>query len=270
MSGIRQMLEVPQSFFNKATLAEKHGKITDIKVAPHGGHYVFVDGVEHYVPPALDVVVHVGQTMEAGDSLSDGVPKPDELVHHKGLGAGREYFVNTLHKLFKGAGADMDRRHLELLARADLNYVRVLDHSEAHPEIVRGDVISYQQFKAVSEMNTEAIPVEKSLGHALGKEVMHFTAGTTITPSLIETLKAHGVKQVWVSKTAPRVEFLMKPITRTPLMNPDWLARLAHRYLKESLMKGAHNADVSDLHSTHPIPAYAYGATFGQGPDGRY
>jgi DNA-directed RNA polymerase subunit beta' len=270
MAGIRQLVEVPQSFFAKATLAEKAGKVTEIKAAPHGGFYVYVDGVEHYSAPTLDVTVHVGQHVEAGDCLNNGVPKPDELVQHKGLGAGREYLVKALHGLFRDAGPDLDKRHLELLARADINYVRVAEHSDHHPNLLKGDVVSYQHFKEIAEQNTHDVPVDKAVGHVLGKEILHFTVGTPITESIVASLKAHNVKQVWVSKTAPRVEFLMKPLTRTPLLNPDWMARLSHRYLKESLMKGAHNSDVTNLHGPHPIPAYAFGAEFGTGPEGRY
>ena len=270
MSGIRQLVEVPQSFFMKACLAEIPGKVTEIKPAPHGGHYVFVNGVEHYTAPNLEVIVHVGQHVEAGDALDNGVPKPDELVHHKGLGAGRDYLVDALHRLYKDAGPDMDRRHLELLVRADLNHVRIADHSDKHPELIRGDVVSYQTFKAIAEKDTHAVPLEKAEGHILGKEIFHFTVGTPITASIVNTLKLHNVKNVWVSTSAPRVEFIMKPITRNPLLNPDWMARMAHRYLKDTLMRGAHVSDVSDLQGPHPIPGYAYGITFGQGPEGRY
>jgi hypothetical protein len=271
LPGLRQLLEVPQSFIHKATLAERPGKVTEIKTAPHGGHYVYVEGEEHYIPPNLEVTVKVEQVVEAGDALCNGVPKPDELVKHKGLGAGRAYLVNTLHRLYRDSNAgDLDKRHFELLARADLNHVRVAEHSDHHPDVLKGDVISYAQYKAIAEQNTHEVTLDKADGHVLGKEVLHFTAGTPLTASIVNTLKQHGVKSVAVSTTAPHVEFMMKPITRNPLLNPDWMARLAHRYLKESLMKGAHMADVSNLHGTHPIPAYAYGAEFGTGPEGRY
>jgi len=270
LSGLRQLLEVPQSFFNKAALAEKHGKITKIEPAPHGGNYIYVDGLQHYASPNLKVLVHVGQTVEAGDVLSEGVPKPDELVRHKGFGAGRQYLVDALHDLYGGQGLNVDKRHLELLARVDLSHVRIAEHSDKHPELLKGDVVHYNTYKKAVGESTRDIPVDRAEGHLLGKEVLHFTAGTQITPSIVATLKAHQVKTVAVSDTAPRVEFLMKPMTRNPLLHPDWMARMAHRYLKESLVRGAHFGDQSNLHGTHPVPAYAYGAEFGGGNDGRY
>lgn len=270
LAGVRQMVEVPQSFVNKATLADHAGTVTKVVVAPHGGHYVYVDGREHYVSPNLEVLVHPDQVVEAGDALSDGVPKPDELVAHKGLGVGRQYLVDALHRLYKKQGVDVDRRHLEILAKADLNHVRILDHSPEHPELLRGDVVSYETYRHAIGQDGTLTPVDKAVGHVLSKEVLHFTAGTPLTPSIVATLKKHGVSQVEAMINAPRIEFLMKPMTRNPLLNPDWLARMSHRYLKDSLMRGAHFGDATDFASTHPVPAYAFGETFGAGKDGRY
>jgi DNA-directed RNA polymerase subunit beta' len=270
LAGVRQMIEVPQSFFNKATLADRAGHVTRISTAPHGGHYVYVDGHEHYVAPNLSVLVHAGQRVEAGDVLSEGVPKPDEVVAHKGLGAGRHYLVDALHRLYKKQGVDVDKRHLEILAKADLNHVQILSQADAHPELLRGDVVSYEKYRASLGKNLMSVPLAKAQGRTLGKEILHFTAGTPLSPSIINTLQQHGVTHVEISETAPDVSFVMKPMTRNPLLSPDWLARMSHRYLKDSLLKGAHFGDATDFHSTHPVPAYAYGVEFGAGKDGRY
>lgn len=270
LSGVRQMIEVPQSFFNKATLADHAGIVRKIAPAPHGGHYVYIENHEHYVPPTLAVLVSVGTAVEAGDALSEGVPKPDEVVAHKGLGVGRQYLVDALHRLYKKQGVDVDKRHLEILAKADLNHVQVLSHSDHHPELLRGDIVTYEKYRASLGKNLTKVSLDKAQGHTLGREILHFTAGTPLTPSIVSTLRQHGVKEVEISETAPDVAFIMKPMTRNPLLSPDWMARMSHRYLKDSLLKGAHFGDATDFHSTHPVPAYAYGVEFGSGKDGRY
>lgn len=269
MKGVRQLLEIPQSFLHKATLAEHDGKVERVETAPQGGHYVWVGDTRHYVSPDLHVRVGTGQLVEAGDSLSDGVPKPDEIVRHKGLGAGRKYLVDTLHSVYQGAGADVDRRHLETLARSVLDHVQVADPGEAHG-FVKGDVVSYNRYAAAAAASTRRVPLADAVGESLGKAVLHFTAGTRVTPSLRDELVRRGVKEVDVTEDAPIVEPFMRPASRTPLLNPDWMARLAHRYLKESLLAGAHRGDVSELHSYSPVPAYAAGTEFGEGPEGRY
>lgn len=270
LSGFRQLLEVPKSFFNKATLAEKDGTVTKVQAAPHGGTYVYVDGAEHYVSPNLAVLVHIGDKVEAGDVLSEGIPKPDELVEHKGFGAGRQYLVEQLSNIYGSQGINMDKRHLELVARAELSHVRVASHSDAHPKLVKGDIVHYNDFRDAVSGKTRSLPLDQAAGHVLGKETLQYTVGTKLTPSVVSYLKNHGVKSVEVAEDAPEIEFLMKPMTRNPLFNPDWMARMAHRYLKENLLKGAHIGDASDLHGIHPVPAYAYGAEFGSGSDGKY
>jgi hypothetical protein len=229
-----------------------------------------VDHVQHYAGPNLKILVHGGQKVEAGDVLSEGIPKPDELIKHKGFGAGRQYLVDTLHDIYRGQGINVDKRHLELVARADLNHIKVLEHSDNHPELVKGEVLPYTMYRDAAAGHSKVVPLGQAAGGVLGKELLHFTAGTPLTPSVVEKLKQHGIKDVSVATDLPRVEFLMRPMARNPLLHPDWMARLSHRYLKDSLLQGARTGASSDRHSTHPVPAYAYGAEFGAGPEGRY
>jgi hypothetical protein len=270
LSGFRQLTDIPQSFFNKATLASHDGKITNVVVAPQGGHYVHVNEQSHYVPPALRVAVKRGARVEAGDRLSTGIPKPDEVVQHKGLGAGRQYLADALYDVYSESGINLDKRHLELLAKTDLNNVRIMDVDSGDLGVMRGDIVDYNRFRAAIAEQSAMRPLEDAQGELLGNNVLHHTVGTRITPALIAEFKRKGVKQVPVAPRVPRHEMIMKPIARTPLMNPDVLARLAHRNLKQSLLEGAAFGDRSDIHGTHPIPAFVFGAEFGTGPGGRY
>jgi len=270
VKGVRQLIEVPESFAHKATLAEETGSVSKITKAPHGGHYITVNGTDHYAGPSLELLVRVGQHVEAGDALTDGIPKPDEVVRHKGLGAGRKYFADQLYQTYDRSGANLDKRHFELMARADLSHVRVLETSEHHPELTRGDIVHYNQLRTVLGKDTQTLALDKAVNHVLGKEALHFTAGTVLTPQVVAALKYAGIREVTVAKNPPHTEALMKPMTRAPQLNPDWLARMAFRFLKDTALKGAQYGQTSDLHSTHPVPAYAAGAEFGLGADGRY
>ena len=270
VKGVRQLIEVPESFFHKATLAEHPGTITKVVKAPHGGHYIHVDNTEHYAGPQLEVLVAPGKVVEAGDALSDGVLKPDEVVRHKGLGAGRKYLAEQLHDVYSRSGANLDKRHFELLARADLSHVRVLEASDAHPELLRGDIIHYNQLRDLLGKDAHTVTLDKAAGHTLGHESLHYTAGTSLTPSVIENLRQQGVKDVSIAKSPPVIEHLMKPMTRAPLLNPDWMARMAFRYLKGTVLDGARFGETSDIHGTHPVPGYAHGTEFGNGPNGGY
>jgi DNA-directed RNA polymerase subunit beta' len=270
LAGFKQLTEVPQSFFNRAVLADRPGLITGIAAAPQGGHYVDVDREQHYVPPNLGVQVQRGDRVEAGDVLSDGIPRPDDVVKYKGLGVGRQYLVDQLQGIYRRHGLDMDRRHLELLAKTDLNYVKVMDRDAEQLGLLRGDVVDYNQFRKLIADQSRPLPLADAIGETLADNMLHYTAGTRVTPAVAADLRRVGVKTVPVAPRIPLHEPLMKPISRTPLLRPDWLARLAHRNLKESLLEGAAFGETSELHGTHPIPPLVIGASFGAGPPERY
>jgi hypothetical protein len=262
------MLEVPKSFVNKATLSTSEGKVTAVDRAPQGGFNIHVGDMKHYVPPGLSPVVRTGQRVTPGDALSDGIPKPDEVVQYKGLGAGRKYMVDKLHDIYRDRGLDIDKRHFEILAKSHLNHVRIDDDPEErfHP----GEIVNYTTLMKTLGEDVKDKPVNEAVGNVLAQGYMHHTAGTPVTTDVAKELRQNGIRVVNVSKRPPKISFFMSSLSRNPLLNPDWMARLGHRYLKESLLEGAHFGQFSDIHGTHPIPAYVYGREFGQGTRGRY
>ena len=268
LKGFRNFLEIPQSFTNKAILAEQAGKVGNITRAPQGGFNISVGEESYYTPPGLDVQVEKGQSVLPGDALSDGIPKPDEIVALKGMGEGRKYMVEQMHKVYKNQGLDVDKRHLEILARSHLNHVEILDDPENR--FFPGELVSYPALLKTLKSDSRSIALDKSRDKMMSQGHLHHVAGTTITPEIMRELKSKGFKNVSIARKPPSIAFAMRPIQRNPLLNPDWMARLGHRYLKDSILEGAHFGQKSDIHSTHPIPAYVYGTAFGTGRGKRY
>jgi DNA-directed RNA polymerase subunit beta' len=270
IKGVRQLLEIPESFLHKATLAEHAGEVGKVEAAPQGGNYVWVDQTRHYVAPAMKVVAKTGQKVEAGDVLSEGVPKPDEIVRYKGLGQGRQYLVDVMHDVYKRAGANVDKRHLETLAKSVLNHVYIADVGKDDHGFLKGDIVNYNRYVDALANSRKNVDIKDAIGETLAGNVLHFTAGTPVTQTMHDEMAKRGIAKVNIAHDAPRIEPVMRPASRTPLLNPSWLQRLAHRYLKDSLLSGAHRGDVSDTHSYNPAAAYAEGTAFGQGEDGKY
>lgn len=270
LKGVRQLLEIPKAFRHESVLAPIPGMITSVERAPQGGHYITIEKKKLYAAPELTVRVVKGDRVVAGDALTDGVPNPSKVVNYKGIGPGRAYFVDALHGVYKAEGINLDRRHVELLAKADLNHVRVLDHDPEHPELLRGDIVPYNTFRDAYAKDAVVLSVKDALGRRLGQEIFHFTVGTPITPAVQRELQARGVKEIKVMKKTPNVEFVMKPLAQNPMLHPDWMGRMAHRFLKGTLQQAAQTGETADIHSSHPVPAYVYGAEFRHGPNGSY
>ena len=107
---LTSLAKVPKVFPDRATLATIDGEVTKIEDAPQGGTYIYVtadrggEEKRHYVAPGYDLDVKVGDTVEAGDQMSDGVIDPSELVKYKGIGEGRRYWANRFTQAIRDTG----------------------------------------------------------------------------------------------------------------------------------------------------------------------
>jgi hypothetical protein len=268
LKGLRQFLEMPSTFANKAVLADVEGKVGKIEKAPQGGYNINIGGVAHYAPPDVSPKVKPGQKVAPGDVLTDGIPKPDELVRYKGLGAGRKYMIDQLHDTYRAQGADVDKRHFEVLARTHLNHVQIDEDPEER--FYPGEVVNYNTMLKELAKDTTTLPLKKAKGQMLAQGYLHHTAGTIVTPEVAKDLSKSGIKKVQLAKQPPKISFVAQSITNNPLLNPNWMARLGHRRLKQTVLEAAHFAEKADIHGTHPVPGFVYGAEFGKGPKGRY
>ena len=264
------LAKVPKVFPDRATLATVDGTVSKIEEAPQGGTYIFVTDPhgadqKHYVAPGYDLSVKVGDELEAGDQLADGVIDPSELVKYKGIGEARRYWANRFTQAIRDSGMAANRRNAEVLARTVMNTVRLNSEDEAG-EGLPGDVVTYTRwsngFKPRSN-SVEVAPTVASLGKYLEQPVLHYTIGTRVTPSVLKTLKKFKVERMMVNDSEPDVTPFMERIEDSNAEKPDWIARLGTTYLKSRLQEDVARGAESHLHSTEPYPGIAKGVEFG-------
>ena len=267
---ISSLAKVPKVFPDKAVLSTVDGTVSKIEDAPQGGKYIIVtdkhgEESRHYVSPGYDIDVKVGQELEAGDQMSDGVIDPSELVKYKGIGEGRRYWATRFTKAIRDSGMAANRRNAEVLARTVMNTVRLNNEDEAG-EGLPGDVVTYTRWSdGFKPRKTSAIvaPTVSSIGKYLEQPVLHYTIGTRITPSVIKTMKKFKVDKMMVNDTAPDVTPFMERIEDSNAEKGDWIARLGTTYLKSRLQEDVARGAQSRLHSTEPYPGIAKGIEFG-------
>ena len=241
--------------------------VSRVEAAPQGGHHVYVGGSSHYIPPTKKVAVNKGDKIEAGDMLSTGVPNPAELVQYKGLGAGRKYLVDSYKKVYEMQGTDMDQRHFETLAKSQLNFVRV---NSSVGNFLPGEVVPYNKFIQEAIEDSKDASLASSLGKTLAEPVLHHLPGTRITRSMLADFKSAGLRKVKITEDDIDAEAVMAPASRTPLLNPDWMERLSHRYQKDTLLDAVQYGERSNLHGHTPYTAIAFGKELRKGPRGTY
>jgi DNA-directed RNA polymerase subunit beta' len=260
---INQLVQVPKTFTGGAAHSQIDGKVGSIYDAPAGGKYVMINGQRHYVQTGFNVHVKTGDTVEAGDVISDGLPNPAEIVTHKGIGEGRRYFVDILRKVYKDSSMGAHRRNIELLSRGLINHVRLQEEmGDYNPE----DVVPYDVLEHVYEPRDghEVVRPKQAVGRYLEKPILHYSIGTKVRPSMLKDMEHFGVSQLTVHPEPPPFQPEMIRAMENLVHDPDWMTRQLGSNLKKGLLVGAHRGAVSDEAGTSFVPGLARAETFGQ------
>lgn len=264
--AFKMTVEMPESFYMRAPVAEVSGKIESITTAPQGGFDLRIGGTAHYVPPKRKLKVKEGQRVENGDVLSSGIPSPSDVIKHKGIGAGRYHMVKALKEVYNDSGVSVDQKHLEMAARSQINYVKALDRVG---DVLPGEILPYQAARKAFSESGASTSLSKSMGKVLTKPTLHHLAGTKVNSVMAKDFKDAGIKSLEVSNTAPKFEPIALSASRTPLLNPNWMQRLGWRYQKQTLIDAATSGETADLSGYNPISALASGV-IGRKEKGRY
>ncbi len=267
LKAFKQFVEIPKNFFYKAPLASTSGKVTSIEKAPQGGFDLHIGSEHHYVPPGRTLSVNKGDDVEAGDLLADGIPAPDEIIKHKGIGAGREYLVKSLRSTYEDSGVKIDQRNLELLAKTQLNYVKVV---KPIGDLIEEDVVPLSEVTKNIRNTGKDSRVTDSIGKVLTKPIFEHPIGTVITKRIAEDILDKGGSTIQVAESSPVLKPIMVSASRTPLLNPNWMQRLGYRYQKNTIMDAASYKQKANIHGHDPMAALAYGREFTRGPKGEY
>lgn len=261
---IQQFTQSPEKFKDRAAVSELDGKVTSIEDAPQGGKFVFVGDEKHYVPTGHAVEVNVGDVVEAGDQLSEGLVDPEDIVRLKGLGAGRLYYNDRLNQILADSGAKTDKRNTEILARAALRHVKITGN-ESVGNYLPDDVVDYNSLQSTYVMPEDTIisTPDAAIGKHLQQPALHYTIGTRITPSVAKDLKDNSYTSVYAADSKPEFEPEMIRLRTASHSNPDWIASLGTSYLTQQLQNASIRGDDSNyLYNDDYRPRLAFGVGF--------
>ena len=131
----------------KATIAEIGGKVIGIE-EQNGKHLITIEneaGVrEHVTNYNMKVRVSVGDTVEAGDKLTEGVISPKELLAVTDPLTAQEYILKEVQKVYKLQGVDISDKHIEIIVKRMINKVRITDAGDT--DFVEGLTVSLREF----------------------------------------------------------------------------------------------------------------------------
>ena len=165
---LRELLSVPDVIKKQGTLSTVNGRIEETRLAPQGGYFVYIGDkrVEHHVQQGRDLIVKNGDVVSAGDPISTGNYKPQEIAEHKGTLAAQQYVVNQIRRSYQDAGAVVRKPVIEVLAAAMMRTVEVTDDG-GEPDLAIGDVIHENDYENRKKRNQKitAKPTLLGLSH---------------------------------------------------------------------------------------------------------
>jgi len=266
---INQLLQLPKIVVGAAALAPVSGKVKKIVKGLAGGFDVTVGDQTVHVEKDLPLKVSIGQVVEAGDPLSEGVIKPQDLVKHKGMKAAQGYIASELQKAYSDQGVRIHAKIFETVVRSLGNTTKVLNNSK-DSDFIPGDVAPYTVVDNHNKNLNAVVPLNEAEGKKLLDSHGELRSGHILDGKDVAYLKSKGVKEIAIVKDPIIHAPLLKGMSTLPLLKRNWMANLGYRYIAKNLQEGAGQGWKTDLSDYHPIPAFAFGETFGKGEEGKY
>lgn len=265
--AINQLVQVPRTFKGGAAIAQTDGTVTAIEKAPQGGHFIMVNGVKHYVSAEFDPLVSLGDKIEAGDVISQGLPNPSEIVKYKGIGAGRWYFMKHFRDTLNASKISSNRRNIELLATGLINHARIVE-SDGTQDMLPDDVVEFNTLmrEYSPRIGTKDMRPKGAVGMYLEEPLYQYSVGTKVTPRIAKELAKRGLAKVKAHSDEPSFAPEMVRAMETLGYSDDWMVRLGGFHLKKNLLQSVHRGLGAEEHSESFIPSLARTVEFGKAP----
>jgi DNA-directed RNA polymerase subunit beta' len=224
---VQDLLWFPKTLPGSATLSTLSGKVTKIEKDPAGGHNVFVEGERHYVPQNRGVPIYDKKHLVVGTEVKKGLPISEGRVNPQ-----------------------------EMLPLTGIEPVQALLASNLN-DMYKDQGIRRRNHEVVIKALTNLTRI-KDAGSST-----HFIRGDFAPTTFVSSLNRKMAKGEHPIVHEP----LLKGVNVLPLdMQEDWMAKLNHEGLAETVINAAQQGWRSNIHGLHPIPAVVYAAELGKPP----
>ena len=112
---------------------------------------------EYVIPFGIQPRVKEGDTIHAGDNITDGAKNPHDILRICGLKDTHRYLVKEVQKVYKSQGVEINDKHIEVMVRQMLHKVKIEESGST--EFLPGEFVDMNVFEAA---NTKAIEEDKA------------------------------------------------------------------------------------------------------------
>ena len=108
---------------------------------------------EYDIPHGTHLAVHEGDKVEPGDRLNEGSLNPHDVLRIKGETQLQNYLVQEVQKVYRSQGVDINDKHIEVIVRAMLRKVKIIDGGDTR--MLPGQLVETSFFKEQNEKMQE-------------------------------------------------------------------------------------------------------------------
>ncbi len=127
---------------------KRKGKMT-IRVISEGGLEK-----DHHVPQDRHLLVHSGDSVNAGDPLIDGPMVPHDILRIKGEEELYRYMLDEVQNVYRAQGVVINDKHIEVILGQMLRKVQVENHGDT--DLLPGDVVDKFAFRRMNAAVADA------------------------------------------------------------------------------------------------------------------
>ena len=119
--GLAIITEIPGVAVINDTKKKREIIVTD----PESG-----ESKTYLIPYGSRIKIMDGQTLEAGDELTEGSVNPHDILRIKGVRAVQDYMIREVQRVYRLQGVEISDKHIEVLVRQMLKKIRIEDNGD--------------------------------------------------------------------------------------------------------------------------------------------
>lgn len=225
---------------------------------------------EHHVPRDRHLNVHAGDTVTAGDALTDGPLVPHDILRIKGEEALQNYLIAEIQNVYRSQNVNIDDKHVEIIVSQMMRKVEI--DAVGDSRFLPGEVADKFVFRKENERLVGSVKIS-DMGDAgdfvgvTGGTTQSLTTGDVIDKQELarinEKVQSIGGTSAKGKKPRPAVaKTLLLGITKASLWSESFIAAASFQETTKVLTEASLAGKVDELHGLkenvilgHLIPA---------------
>ena len=107
------------------------------------------EAVKYLIPFGAKLEVKNGDTIEAGDELTDGSINPNDILKIKGVKGVQAYMLKEVQDVYRSQGVEIADKHIEVIIRQMLRKVQIEDAGDT--DMLPGELVDIFRFERENE-----------------------------------------------------------------------------------------------------------------------